>query len=387
VSSNAARLTLILAAASCGRAPPRAATQELDTQALRFPHARHADIACTDCHPRDAVLAGRLARPGTTDHAPCDRGNCHHDDFTREPGELCGLCHDSVDPTGAEASPLTPYPPAAGARALASAFSHTTHVDWPRLEAAVGFHVACTDCHPRGDDEADPRLPDHASCLRCHAAEAAPEGAPTMDDCAACHRPRDRAPTRTRSLIRDDLRFAHGAHGVDRRGQPIRCVVCHVDIARVAETDTHAPPPTSACVECHDDEARTPTSVRMRICEACHLSKSESFGTLAPRSHLPASERPENHTLAFRSDHGQEARRDAAGCAKCHLTMSGSARDVCDECHQSMRPRDHTVGWRDFEHGPQAATNAQACATCHEAGFCISCHARPPRSHFQRLYF
>ncbi len=353
----------------------------------------HVKTTCVDCHDRGAVLAGRLAVPGADDHAPCDRNNCHRSEFVAAPGPFCTLCHSELDPTGAGPTTLAPYPPVVGRRTLAAKFSHEVHVDYAKMEASVGFHVACSDCHARDPEASDPQLPDHATCNRCHAAEAAPEGAPRMEDCGQCHAERDRAargaraPARARKMIVGDLRFAHVSHAVDRKGRLIRCVTCHVDVASIAQTGAHATPPTAACVECHDDRGRVPDEARMRTCEMCHATRSESFGTLAPRSHLPALERPENHTIAFRSDHTTEARHSGSECAKCHSTMSGSSRDVCDECHQSMRPRDHNVAWREFDHGPEAATDSARCATCHAAGFCISCHSRPPRSHFPMSEF
>ena len=57
----------------------------------------------------------------------------------------------------------------------------------------------------------------------------------------------------------------------------------------------------------------------------------------------------------FRRDHGDEVTRDASRCAKCHTAVSGASRDVCDECHRVMRPSDHVVSWREYDHGPDAA--------------------------------
>ena len=88
----------------------------------------------------------------------------------------------------------------------------------------------------------------------------------------------------------------------------------------------------------------------------------------------------DTHTLAFRKDHGADARRDPAGCAKCHTGMSGR-RENCDECHLVMRPLDHVPAWAELMHGEDAATDAQRCATCHQGDFCTTCHARRPRSH------
>ena len=36
----------------------------------RFPHSRHSEVACTECHDLRAVMAGRLERPGADEHAP-----------------------------------------------------------------------------------------------------------------------------------------------------------------------------------------------------------------------------------------------------------------------------------------------------------------------------
>jgi len=46
-----------------------------------------------------------------------------------------------------------------------------------------------------------------------------------------------------------------------------------------------------------------------------------------------------------------------------------------------MKPRDHVVTFREFDHGPEAATNSRRCATCHTADYCTSCHRQTPRSH------
>ncbi|HEU5061410.1 MAG TPA: hypothetical protein VFU21_33020, partial [Kofleriaceae bacterium] len=168
---------LVLAAGGCrgkGGESPRPA----DSEKGRFPHARHAQLVCTECHPREAVLAGRPARPGASDHAPCDRGACHRDAFLGRPGPFCRLCHERVAPGVDKGTRPAPYPPVTGRRALAAEFSHQMHLDADAMEERVGFHVSCSDCHAPGGAELQP--PDHAVCGRCHAPEAAPRGTPTM---------------------------------------------------------------------------------------------------------------------------------------------------------------------------------------------------------------
>lgn len=351
----------------------------VETDKGRFPHAKHVTTPCVDCHAMDAVVAGKPARPGANDHAPCDRAQCHREAFLKAPGDLCKMCHATIAVAWRGATTLAPYPPVRGPRALAAEFSHAAHLNYASMEKRVGFHVSCTDCHTV--TERGISRPGHTACIRCHAGEAAPEGTPAIKDCGRCHKARRKRPSRLRRLIQGDLRFAHARHRTDRRGKLILCTECHKQTGRVASTNTHRSPATAACVACHDDDTRVPPARRMRVCETCHTTRTRTIGTIAPRSHLPEPDRPEDHTLAFRRDHATDARRNAGRCARCHTFMSGSNRGTCDECHQVMRPQDHVVTWREFEHGPQAAMRADRCTTCHVGEFCSSCHSRPPRSH------
>jgi hypothetical protein len=46
------------------------------------------------------------------------------------------------------------------------------------------------------------------------------------------------------------------------------------------------------------------------------------------------------------------------------------------------------VTWREFDHGPAAATRTDGCATCHQADFCVACHRFVrPRSHYPAVVF
>jgi hypothetical protein len=379
-----AAAVLLVAAPGCSTKPTSRGPQ-VESIEGRFPHASHGRIACTDCHAAAAVAEGRPAVPGARDHAPCDQSGCHREQFLAPPGPFCTTCHTAVDPTGAEPSPIA-YPPSRGPRALASRFSHRVHLDYGAMERQVGFHVSCTDCHTaRADGEL--ARPDHAVCSRCHAPEAALDGAPRMDSCDGCHRARSVPPRRTRRVIVGDLHFRHVNHRRDRTGKLIICSDCHADAATVDQAGRHRPPATRSCVTCHDDVARVPSAMRMRVCETCHATLSKTLAQLPPRSHLPEPARPTSHTLAFRRDHGVEARTNPRNCARCHTFMSGAPRDSCDECHKQMRPTDHVVTFREFEHGAAARARSERCATCHQADFCIACHQRPPRSHFPLMEF
>ena len=335
----------------------------------RISHVVHGGIACIACHRGEK-------RPGADDHQPCDRAECHQKEFVAAPGRVCRVCHDDV-----ASAPLSgktrPFPPTDPWQSEPSRFAHALHLDRGKMEGAVGFHVGCVDCHV-----ADGRLvrPNHATCARCHAAEAGVRRAPPMYDCAGCHERATHQRTRAR-LIRDDLHFDHAVHVADRQNKSIACTECHAATSRSSSYADHSAPRIEACVGCHDDSDRTPLANAMRQCDSCHAGRIQRVTTLAPRSHLPATERPLDHTLAFRRDHADAAGRAAARCAACHTQMSGNARDACDECHQTMRPADHRVMFRELDHGPEAAADRARCARCHVVDFCTACHSQRPRSH------
>lgn len=361
-------IVVVALVAAC--TPPRAIDVPLPpSDPTRLPHARHAQIPCAGCH-RTA------ARPGADDHRPCDDGACHREAFLAPPGTFCEVCHTQITAQPL-AAPLKPYPIEDPWQALPSRFSHKRHLDAALIEARVGFHVACDDCHSRDGRSA---RPDHATCARCHSAEAGLQRAPRMEDCAGCHQGGAHERTRAR-LITADLRFDHERHRSDRKGQPIRCEQCHARSAQATGHDDHPAPRIATCVTCHDDSDRTPTEMRMRVCETCHSERASRLVVLAPRSHLPATERPLDHTLAFRRDHAEVAERDARRCATCHTRMAGNARQACDECHQTMKPADHRITFRELDHGPEAAADRDRCARCHVVEFCTACHAQRPRSH------
>jgi len=357
-------------AAACGQAR-RAEAPPPPQDPTRLSHTRHAQIPCEGCHRANA-------RPGADDHRPCDDGACHRKDFLLPPGRLCEVCHAKITTEPALAAPLKPYPSDDAWQALPPRFSHRRHLDAKLMEQRVGFHVSCADCHTRG--EGVRARPDHAVCARCHAAEVGLAGAPRMESCAGCHLQEPRQRTRAR-LIRDDLHFDHDRHRTDRKNQPIRCEACHDGSALAAGYEDHPPPRVQSCVTCHDDTGRTPYAMRMRICETCHHGRASKLTAIPPRSHLPATERPLDHTLAFRRDHAEAAGRDTARCAACHTQMSGNSRQACDDCHQTMPPANHRITWRELDHGPEAAADRNKCATCHVVEFCTACHAQRPRSH------
>ena len=211
--------------------PPRGTDAPLPpVDPTRLSHEHHVQIPCSACHRSEA-------RPGKDDHRPCDDGACHRKEFLGAPGLFCRVCHADVT-TSPLRAPLKPFPVEAPWRSEPSRFSHKRHMDAARMESRVGFHVSCADCHTRNGKRMQP---DHATCSRCHANEAALPGAPSMEDCAACHQATMHERKRAR-LIGAELRFDHDRHVADRRGKPIRCDECHTQSASSTSYDDHAPP-------------------------------------------------------------------------------------------------------------------------------------------------
>ena len=131
------------------------------------------------------------------------------------------------------------------------------------------------------------------------------------------------------------------------------------------------------CLECHR-QARAVGLQPPESCQGCHLHMRSG--------EMPANElllkKPIDHTAFFRRHHDEPARNNAPLCASCHVGASASDGNRCDTCHVTMKPRDHTAGFRDKVHGRQAQMDSSRCQQCHRAERCESCHREIPRSHF-----
>jgi hypothetical protein len=364
-------LILVGLAAFVACTPPKRSDGPLPaTDPTRLDHGKHAQVTCTKCHRG-------TQRPGADDHKPCDDSGCHKKEFGASPGPVCLVCHTEVKPVPLAVKDKE-FPVKDPWQSLPPVFSHAKHLDSAVMENRVGFHVGCTDCHIRGDVL---ERPNHATCTRCHAAEVGLANAPTMEDCSGCHKGTSRLRKRNRLIKGDLVELKHAAHLRDAKGVAIKCEDCHKLSAKATGYTDHAAPRVESCVTCHDDQNRVRYEQRMRICETCHVDKTARITVLAPRNHLPATERPLDHTLAFRRDHAEVAARSASRCAGCHVQMSGNPKDACDECHQRMLPSDHRITFRELDHGPEAVADRRRCATCHVVEFCSACHSQRPRSH------
>lgn len=372
----------------CGKsANSRQQSQVFPADSDRFPHALHTGdrdeirsfkgrgLGCIDCHPQSAVLEGKPSRPGKNNHAPCD--SCHADEFYKAPGAFCRNCHTKVAPRVKGETRMQPYPERGLARALASNFSHKQHLDSSSMEAALGFHVGCSDCHER-DKNDEPAMPAHAQCSSCHQQKPKVKKKLGMANCAGCHRQKNVDLKRGRQFIVGDLTFSHSTHVKDIKGSSIQCSLCHNEIPESEKARDTSIPEMQRCAICHENAERSPDRVRMDNCATCH---QKIVSGRPPPNHLVNKGLPEDHNLEFRRNHEEQAAAKNSNCRFCHEEINGEPENSCFQCHTLMRPRDHNLAWRDDAHGREAAAETDRCATCHQPDYCVACHSVPPRSH------
>lgn len=86
----------------------------------------------------------------------------------------------------------------------------------------------------------------------------------------------------------------------------------------------------------------------------------------------PSAPHPLDHGTSFVNSHAELAASDSQACASCHTD------DECAACHDGrVRPR--SAHPNDFLslHAEAARLSGPSCATCHHSqSFCVSCHER-----------
>jgi hypothetical protein len=334
-------------------------------EAGRFDHARtrfpltgrHASVACTGCHARQA--GGKLRFEGTAFQS-C--ASCHRDPHAGRLGTACATCHVT----------------AAWDRVASGRFDH----DRTRFPLA-GRHasVACASCHRGG------RLTmAHARCTDCHADRHAGQLARRADGgrCESCHTVDGFAAVRFTVDDHAQTRYPlAGAH------LAVPCDACHrevpLDRIRALGLGKGAglPPrteqlrfPSTRCAECHRDPHRGQTAA-VGACETCHRTDSWSAsGFDHARTGFPLADghaRVPCRSCHPGADGALAFSRRPRDCAGCHQDPHGgqfarSSRTDCARCHVA-------VAWADvrFDHDRETAFplvgahRAVPCAGCHRA--------------------
>jgi hypothetical protein len=388
---------------------------------LQFSHSQHlkTGVKCTDCHKPKSESDATLNRPG---HEACN--TCHQPWFNAQTPktEFCTICHSKI--SQGELPDLRKFPDYNKKNAMLFDFSHKLHLGVKgKVTQVVGARVECKLCHQFETSGEKATFPAHRECSMCHSIQdIKPRLAADSknDDCLGCHTSIEQnnpnykkirrfiVDPNTAQIARSevtptpvsmsgntmtgrDLKFSHNKHLSDDRNVGITCETCHTDIDQKASISQLSIPSMWDCTMCHESR-RTRNDFRISNCSVCH---NQIAAGRKPRNHT-LTERPFDHTAAFRIRHAEAARTPDAKCAFCHefvsvarpglqVTARTEERPVpsgnCDECHSVMRPKSHTIRWRNDLHGRMAGMDRLNCAMCHQADTCERCHNERPRSH------
>lgn len=216
-------------------------------------------------------------------------------------------------------------------------FSHNNHVKKQNL--------ACEDCHAGSEN-------------------GILAGAPSTDICATCHEEADKykgiADEAARKWPRIEVLSADGIFShKNHADKGVKCEDCHGNMAKSRVTGIEDMPAMEDCMACH---AKKGVST---ACQTCHKETKRETA-------------PADHSKAWEKSHGQLARDPKSGgrCLLCH------EQNKCASCHNSQKPQDHTLSWKEFGHGIESGMDRGRCATCHRSDFCVKCHrSTPPSSH------
>ena len=239
----------------------------------RYDHARHATrgsyLQCTTCH--------RLDRRGTPlppsmDHAPCSDSGCHRDDFSATRPTVCGACHIGTEPWR---KLYFTRPPRTDTE-FGARFSHASHLGSCQADDPT-CAGSCERCHQASQQMSLAR--DHDACMGsgCHGSDGG--AAPTLAQCAECHRQGLSAARRAERLRGEwsvRARFRHEPHRSDPRGKPgtaLPCTTCHTGIERATGMDDLPVPTKATCLPCHD--GTTAFKVTGHGCTRCHVAAGE----------------------------------------------------------------------------------------------------------------
>jgi hypothetical protein len=155
------------------------------------------------------------------------------------------------------------------------------------------------------------------------------------------------------------------------------CRSCH-DVAGVSDTGAIRINHTTCaadrdCTDCHSrvahgDSVKWSRSYDMFECVPCHMSQAQSVQ--CDFCHTARSPEERVRTGTFALTHGPNWRQahgmgDALACAACHPA------EKCVSCHGSGVP--HTQAFAK-NHSEAAVQPDAQCTSCHQKSFCDSCH-------------
>ncbi len=238
---------------------------ELDYSKFLHTSARHASIACANCHERSADNSPTPRFPG---HKACS--NCHLTQFVTPAVPMCLICH--TDTRGAN-PPLRSFP-ARFDENFNVKFDHAQH-----MTAAARPKNGCAACHDRpilrGAGLSIPaNLEAHRQCYSCHTPASKNFAGGEMASCGVCHDQKRYAPTPANARSYR-YAFSHADHGPRQR---LQCSGCHnltagAPQARQVSSPSareHFPARGMSCATCHNGKRVFGGDLDFKACQRCH---------------------------------------------------------------------------------------------------------------------
>lgn len=201
--------------------------------------------------------------------------------------------------------------------------------------------LACSACHHRNDNSAQPIFPGHKDCFSCHGTQF---GTPNTPLCSICHTsvngndpPRKAFPGSFKESF--NMKFDHAQHLTGAARPKSGCVACHSSPLRrgVALSIPTGVAAHNQCYTCHTPNAQA-NGRDLASCKTCHEQK------LYARTPTSAA------AFGLSFSHAQHSPRQRLACADCHNYTAG------------LPPRRQVSSTRALEHFP---SGNNTCATCH----------------------
>ena len=150
-----------------------------------------------------------------------------------------------------------------------------------------------------------------------------------------------------------------------------QCGECHTDTLFQWQSSQHGESDLT-CINCHDPHGTDlKTADTSELCASCHGTRVAAFGHSVHAA----------KGLTCTDCHIGEAEGELGMGRARHTHTFAVDLDTCNECHESERPRSHTLRFERSTHGRTATADRESCAACHQADFCQACHEVPPPGH------
>ena len=240
-------------------------------------------------------------------------------------------------------------------------FSHSLHSDL----------VECADCHKSVTESTslgDRLLPDHDSCVDCHAVD-------DENECSTCH-----INENYEALIQteSELIFNHKIHNI----MEMACTDCHKGLDKVdyGFESAEAYPPMEICAACHNE-----VEIASNACESCHITTAN----LIPTNHRNNDYLRSHKFLAWEANANCMMCHNNNTCQECHVATTGiTETNLPDDFYSPYMPSNSIDGIKQqvilkvhgdlnyrYTHGIDAKGKTTECQTCHQVeSFCANCH-------------